>query len=182
MKTREEKTVSVTRQSRAHFFDKRLILEVVSAVEDGLPRIEACRKHGMSEGTLQRWMIAHGSEKYLAVKRRVYKASEKRSIIRAVESGMTVTEARIRYGVRSSMSILAWIKQAKLENVELRISNPEPMAKKEKSPTAQQVSELQAALAEAQLKIKALDTLIDIAEEQLKINIRKKSGARQSSK
>ena len=41
---------------------------------------------------------------------------------------------------------------------------------------------LKKALEEANLKIKALDTMIDIAEEQLKINIRKKSGARQSSK
>ncbi|MNH34984.1 hypothetical protein D3C79_956280 [compost metagenome] len=41
---------------------------------------------------------------------------------------------------------------------------------------------LQKALMEANLKIKALDTMIDIAEEQLKIDIRKKSGAKQSSK
>ena len=39
---------------------------------------------------------------------------------------------------------------------------------------------LQKALEEAELKIKALNTLIDVAEEQLKIDIRKKSGARQS--
>jgi hypothetical protein len=36
------------------------------------------------------------------------------------------------------------------------------------------------ALQEAELKIKALNTLIDVAEEQLKIDIRKKSGAKQS--
>jgi len=41
---------------------------------------------------------------------------------------------------------------------------------------------LKKALQEANLKIRALDTMIDIAEEQLKIDIRKKSGARQSSK
>jgi hypothetical protein len=34
-------------------------------------------------------------------------------------------------------------------------------------------------LADAQLKIAALNTLIDVAEEQLKINIRKKPGAKQ---
>ena len=39
---------------------------------------------------------------------------------------------------------------------------------------------LQKALQEAELKIKALNTLIDVAEEQLKIEIRKKSGAKQS--
>lgn len=39
---------------------------------------------------------------------------------------------------------------------------------------------LQKALQDAELKIKALNTLIDVAEEQLKIEIRKKFGAKQS--
>ena len=39
---------------------------------------------------------------------------------------------------------------------------------------------LQEALEYEQLKNRALNTLIDVAEEQLKISIRKKSGARQS--
>ena len=39
---------------------------------------------------------------------------------------------------------------------------------------------LEKALQEAELKIKALNTLIDVAEDQLKIDIRKKSGAKQS--
>ena len=39
---------------------------------------------------------------------------------------------------------------------------------------------LQKALKEAELKITALNTLIDVAEEQLKIDIRKKPGAKQS--
>jgi len=41
---------------------------------------------------------------------------------------------------------------------------------------------LEKALEEAELKIKALNTLIDLAEEQLNIDIRKKSGAKQSLK
>jgi transposase len=39
---------------------------------------------------------------------------------------------------------------------------------------------LQKALEEAQMKIRALNTLIDVAEDQFKIAIRKKPGARQS--
>ena len=44
----------------------------------------------------------------------------------------------------------------------------------------QQQFDMEKALKEAELKIKALNTLIDVAEEQLKIDIRKKSGAKQS--
>ena len=40
---------------------------------------------------------------------------------------------------------------------------------------------LKKALEEAELKIKALNTLIDVAEDEFKIAIRKKPGAKQSS-
>jgi transposase len=43
-----------------------------------------------------------------------------------------------------------------------------------------EIKRLQQQLADANLKIAALNTLIDVAEEQLKINIRKKPGAKQS--
>ncbi|WP_281225945.1 hypothetical protein [Flavobacterium aquiphilum] len=47
------------------------------------------------------------------------------------------------------------------------------MAKKTKPVSAAQAEALQKALEEAELKIKALNTLIDVAEEQLKIDIKK---------
>ena len=56
------------------------------------------------------------------------------------------------------------------------------MAKDKPSSKDLEKEALQKALLEAELRIKALNTLIDVAEEQLKIAIRKKSGAKQSSK
>jgi transposase len=47
------------------------------------------------------------------------------------------------------------------------------------SPLPTDIKELQKALREANLKNKLLNTMIDIAEEQLKIDIRKKSGTKQ---
>lgn len=46
----------------------------------------------------------------------------------------------------------------------------------------QHIKELQKRLALSELKVEALETMIDIAEEQLKLDIRKKSGAKQSKK
>ncbi len=46
-------------------------------------------------------------------------------------------------------------------------------------PENKAVQPLQKALEDAQLKIEALNTMIDVAEEQLKIDIRKKSGTKQ---
>jgi transposase len=69
------------------------------------------------------------------------------------------------------------------ENVELAVYDPFEM---KKPPAAQldlpdvEKEALKRALEEAQLKIRALNTLIDVAEDQFKIAIRKKAGARQS--
>ncbi len=49
----------------------------------------------------------------------------------------------------------------------------------EDSPMPTDVSALQKALREANLKNELLNAMIDIAEEQLKIDIRKKSGTKQ---
>ncbi len=46
----------------------------------------------------------------------------------------------------------------------------------------ERIKALEQALQEPQLKIAALNTLIDVAEEQVKINIRKKPGAKRSQK
>ena len=65
-------------------------------------------------------------------------------------------------------------------NLQICIEKQVPMSKKKKVEVTSQTAALQKVLQEAELKIKALNTLIDVAEEQLKIDIRKKSGARQS--
>jgi len=46
----------------------------------------------------------------------------------------------------------------------------------------QQIRELKHRLALSELKVESLETMIDIAEDQLKVDIRKKSGAKQSKK
>jgi hypothetical protein len=75
------------------------------------------------------------------------------------------------------------MKEFKEENDDLSLIKAEDMAKKTVDPSENaELKALKKALEEANLKIRALDTMIDIAEEQLKIDIRKKSGARQSSK
>ena len=96
---------------------------------------------------------------------------------------MSISEAVILYNISSRSTIRNWIKAFSDENIEISISNPIEMPKKSMSQTeSTEVKALKKALDEAKLKIRALDTMIDIAEEQLKIDIRKKSGARQSLK
>jgi hypothetical protein len=74
------------------------------------------------------------------------------------------------------------LRQADKEKAELRrISLLMDSNEARSEPISSEDAEsLKKALQEAELKIKALNTLIDAAEDQFKISIRKKPGARQS--
>lgn len=162
-------------------FDKRLVKEIVRLVEEGLPHKEAVRKYGMSRWTLYQWMNQYASPEYESVRKRFIKPAIKRQVLQAIDSGMSISKARIAFGLKDNSTIRYWIRRRKAENAELSANLPEVKASKKKPSTIEQ-NGLEQQLAEAQLKIRALETMIDIAEEQLKIDIRKKSGAKQSPK
>lgn len=165
-------------------YDKRLILKIVSEVEAGLPRKEANRIYGLGKSTLHSWMRDYGSPNYREnIKRQCYSNLQKRTIVAAIEQGrMSIEEAQTAYRIKTAKLIRNWLTQFKTEKVELCMVTELPMAKKSQPVSSAEADALKKALEEAQMKIKALNTLIDVAEDQLKIDIRKKSGARQSSK
>lgn len=163
-------------------YDKRLILEIVKQVEEGVPRKELKEKHGLGKKTLDAWMKQYGSQSYHENKRRDFTKLEKREIVAAIEQGMSISQACVIYRIRSSKSIREWVKQISTEKCSFTIPIKSGMAKDKKASKRNlKQEELEKALQEAQMKIVALNTLIDVAEEQLKINIRKKSGAKPSS-
>lgn len=171
-----------SRASRQSRYDKRLILKIVKEVEEGLPGKEATRIYGLSKATLNNWLQDYGSANYQQhLKRKSYTNLQKRTIVTAIEQGrMSINEAKVAYKVKTTRSIREWLHHYKSEKVEICSENQLPMGKKKKAADNTSTAAFQKALQEAELKIKALNTLIDVAEEQLKIDIRKKSGAKQS--
>lgn len=180
--THQEQEFYVSRENIQSRYDKRLILKIVKEVENGLPRKEAIRIYGLGKNTLGSWMRDYGSSEYHEnIKRRSYTKLEKRTIITAIEQGrLSIKEAKIAYNIKTEKIIRGWLLQYKSEKVEICIENTSPMAREKSSLKDLEKEALQKALQEAELKIKALNTLIDVAEDQLKIDIRKKSGAKQS--
>jgi len=165
-------------------FQTSLRDELIKSIESGVPRSVIGYQYGMSRATLCKWMQNHGSKEYQDKQRgNGLTDVEKRSIVRQVEQGiLTPYAARQSYGL-SGNTLNKWLKASVKENVELAIYDPFEM---KESPAAQpglpdpEKEALKKALEEAQLKISALNTLIDVAEGQFKIKIRKKAGARQS--
>lgn len=180
METKETELIYSERSSKQQKFDKRLIDHIVGLAEQGIPRRDLIQKYGMAGCTLGDWMRRYSSK---VSKYKSYTAAEKRSVVRAVESGMSVRQAQIAFNISYTSVIRGWIKKFKEENTELSVSKPIAVAKKISEVSAElELKALKKALEEEILKNRALNTMIDIAEEQLKIDIRKKSGARQSSK
>jgi transposase len=180
METKKNESEYSERTLKNQQFDPRLIEHIVQLAEQGTPRRELVKTYGMHSHTLGKWIISRSS---VLQKRRSYSAAEKRSVVRAIRGGMTVKEAVIAFNIPTSSMVHRWVKGFSEENMEISIPNPIEMPKKPSLESTNTENEaLKKALNEANMKIMALNTLIDVAEEQLNIEIRKKPGAKQSSK
>lgn len=113
-----------------------------------------------------------------------YPEDVKRKIVGEIKSGFHShrTAAKI-YGI-SRNTINNWVIQDSLFSLTTIISTQRQMKEPNENSLvkalSKQVLELQKALEKANLKIDGLETLIQVSEEELKIKIRKKHGAKQS--
>jgi transposase len=169
MSLKKKATVYSTRTNRYSKFPQTAILSIISEVENGLTRNEACIKYGMGYSTLSRWVRLYGFCKINTLTNQ-----KRREIVRAITEGrMTIREAMLACNIICADTIRRWIKNIKTETIELADNNILSM------PPLPQSEEQQNELTMAKLKITALETMIDIAEEEFKISIRKKYGAKQ---
>jgi transposase len=168
----------ILRKSGGHY-DPLAVKAIVAAIEGGMPRRDIYAIYGLSRSTVCSWMRDHASEAYKAKHSGPLTNAQKRSMIRSIREGrMTLREAKLAYNMKSYTAIMNLLR-LEGENSDLG----EDMKPKNDAANQQEDAEkkaLQQALEEAQLKIKALNTLIDVAEDQFKIPIRKKPGAKQS--
>ena len=102
----------------------------------------------------------------------IYPISFKRWLVRELnECNLTLNEA-IHSFKMSKSSLRAWVKLYS-DSIELPLPLMTSEEKSEKKALENRIKELEAQLAKGQMHVKALNTFIDMAEEQLKISIRK---------
>jgi len=91
-------------------------------------------------------------------------------------------EATIRFNLPNRNAAARWYKTFS-SDIQL-LNTQENMEEQNENLTEgkKKVIELQKALAEANMKIVALETMIDIAEQELKVDIRKNSASKQPNK
>ena len=124
---------------------------------------------------------------------RISKAFKREVAIEYIQGGGTMQEIALKYNLPNLQTVSNWVRcyltPEEIQNK--RLSLPQETQKDTSMPQKQDTSkdsmisaleqriqDLEKLLKHSQLKCKALDTLIDIAEEQ-GIQIRKKSGAKQ---
>ena len=124
---------------------------------------------------------------------RISKAFKREVAIEYIQGGGTMQEIALKYNLPNLQTVSNWVRcyltPEEIQNK--RLSLPQETQKDtsmpEKQDTSkdsmisaleQRIQDLEKLLKHSQLKCKALDTLIDIAEEQ-GIQIRKKPGAKQ---
>lgn len=115
-----------------------------------------------------------------------YSEAFKLKVIEEVLVGkLSKAEANSLYGIRSKSAILEWTRKYSGEkgfDKRGRILKTEPPDSNSRKVAAQtkRILELEELLRIERLRVTLSNTMIDIAEEEFEINIRKKSGAKQS--
>ena len=124
---------------------------------------------------------------------RISKAFKREVAIEYIQGGGTMQEIALKYNLPNLQTVSNWVRcyltPEEIQNKRLSLSQEtqKDTSMPEKQDTSkdsmisaleQRIQDLEKLLKHSQLKCKALDTLIDIAEEQ-GIQIRKKSGAKQ---
>ena len=70
MNDKKNKIEFKKKEKVADRYDKRLIMQVVKEVEEGLPRQEAIIKYSLGKSTLDGWLFKYGSDNYHKNKRK----------------------------------------------------------------------------------------------------------------
>lgn len=108
---------------------------------------------------------------------RDYTLAFKLSVVEEVEKGIsTYKQAQRKYGIQGRSTVLVWLR--KLGNLDWSLPKTKEMSSKEKTPE-QRIKELEAALEQEKQKNLLLTTVIDIAEKQYGLAIRKKPSPKQ---
>jgi len=154
--------------------------QAVAAYEQGIiPVRDLLAQYKIHHSTLWRWreQLKRGKPAIQA-KPRHPKELKLRIVKQIVTGAFTVKTASTHFAISIS-TLQGWCSKYSSQ-----ISgSTDPMAKKranESTPESERIRQLERALEDANLKILGLETIINVAEKDLKIDIRKKPGTKQS--
>jgi len=113
-----------------------------------------------------------------------YSEAFKLKIITEIESGkFSIAQSQRIYDIKSSATIYSWIKKYGKNHLIGKVVRVEMRGEKDKVKQLQaDKQKLETALAQAHLKIVALESLIETTEEHYKVDLKKNSGKKEPTK
>lgn len=131
-----------------------------------------------------------GQNFFLTKPHRIYSEEFRQKVVREVLNGeLKLCEASRKYKITGHSTISKWIKKyliknGKVENISyIEANNSVYMTESEKTEIElikQENEKLKQELSFASMRVIALETMIDLAEKELKINLRKKCSTKLS--
>jgi transposase-like protein len=122
----------------------------------------------------------------MKMERTHYSKEFKLKVVEEVLRGeITKEEARRKYGLRAKSGVLSWMRKFEVSGYRQIPDCFERMKEEQTNDSAElkkRIKQLERALKDAELKAEGYSRMIDIAERELNIGIRKKSSAKQSGK
>ena len=179
-------------RKRPERYKIKLLSEKQKAVElylqGEMPVAEIARQFGIATSTLtQNWVkqVARGKDRLLGGSKKLTDEFKLKVVRKVLSGGLNVQQAAEVFGIASPATVSKWMHEFSADaalGVSQQLIHTEGMGSRRKSNARSDgdTEALEKALKDAQLKIIALETMITLAEEQFKIDIRKKSGTKQS--
>ena len=116
---------------------------------------------------------------------RTYSEELKQKVLKTIiEEGIGASEAAKRFGIKNESSIRNWINKynKKMLVLQYQKDNTTDMQEFSKAELEIKIKELEKKFSYQKMKSDAFDTMIKVAEKELKISIRKKSDTKQFKK
>lgn len=159
-----------------------LIKEAVAEIESGqLSVSEAAKKHGVHRQTIQNWLRKYSTLEEEAYIQQGIPNEVKREVVAQIEQGFLTRKEAAKQCKVTYSTISVWlatysckpkINPEEMQELVSQEQRSDELVKKENA-------ELRLSVKELQLKVAGLETMIDLAEKEYNVPIRKKSGTKQ---
>ena len=159
-------------------FTEKFRKTVVAEILSGETQETVGQRYNISRTTITEWLKKYGGKKYYDIQRNVYSSEFKDRICMQIDRGiLDVSQARIKYQISSNNVIRLWLSNYRKTYGSFIEETTAAMGANQETPPS--LDDIKQRLQEAELKIKALETMIIVAEQTYKIQIRKKFCAKQ---
>jgi transposase-like protein len=161
---------------------KCVILEVVKLVETGnLSVREASTQYEVGPVTVKNWLKKYSRIPGLIQPKKRIPKEEKRKVVREIEQGITSRKEAAQYFQVDYSTINHWVSEysCKVKTVPTQMQELTTIENRLSSTAQDENKQLKFTVKELELKVAALETILDLAEKEFRLDIRKNFGTKQ---